>query len=66
MSRFNVCVIVPKDGSTSDQLAERAFHALDKFDLNKEVPPYKYYVEPEQVKRMGEYFKTTDLSEIAR
>jgi hypothetical protein len=65
MSRFNVCIIVPKNSSNSDELAQQAFDTLAKFDLNKEMPPYKHYIKPDVVKSMAGHFKTDDLSELA-
>ena len=67
MSYFNVCVLLPRNGSTPKQMEDKASDMLAKFDINKEVEPYKTYVEAKEIQRMAEHFgiDSTNLSALA-
>lgn len=67
MSHFNVCVLVTRNGSNSEQMAQKASDMLANFDINKEMKPYKYYVEAGEIQRMADCYgiDSTNLSALA-
>ena len=56
MSHFNACVLVKRNGANLDQMAQKASDVLANFDINKEVEPYKYYIEEDQIQRMAKHY----------
>ncbi len=66
MAHFNICVLVKNDSNLNlvDLAREKAWPLLDKF-MQSEVPPYKMYIEAEDVSRMKNHYKTDDLQELA-
>lgn len=56
MSHFNVCILVRKNGSNTEQLAQKANEMLANFDINKEVEPYKHYIEADEIQRMAKHY----------
>ena len=42
MSHFNACVLVTRNGSGPEQMADKASEVLAKFNINMEMEPYKY------------------------
>lgn len=67
MSHFNACVFVKKNGSSPEQMAQKASDMLANFDINKKTKPYKYYVEADEIQRMAESYGVdpTNLSVLA-
>ncbi len=67
MARFNVCVLINRDGSNLEQMAQKASDVLANFDINKEVEPYKCYLEPDEIRRIAECYgiDPENLSRIA-
>jgi hypothetical protein len=57
MSHFNACVFVTRNGSSLEQMADRADNILAKFDINKEMKPYKTYISAEEIQEMAEHYK---------
>lgn len=73
MSHFNVCVLVPiltpdRNETLQDTYAKYDRHInerLEKFDINREVPPYKQYIKLEEVLSMSEHY-AIPISEVAK
>lgn len=67
MSHFNACVLVKRNGSNPEQMAQKASDMLANFDINKEMKPYKYYVEADEIQRMAKSYgiNPTNLSALA-
>ena len=56
MSHFNACVLVTRNGSSPEQMADKASDVLAKFDINKETEPYKTYVGADEIRRMAKHY----------
>jgi len=56
MSHFNACVLVRRNGSNTEQLAQKANEMFANFDINKEVKPYKHYIEADEIQRMAKHY----------
>ena len=56
MSNFNACVLVTRNGSKPEQLADKASKVLAKFDINSEMKPYKSYVSADEIQRMAHHY----------
>ncbi len=67
MSHFNVCVLVKPDGSDLRRLEHKAETMLANFDINKEVDPYKKYVDKDDIRQMAKSYKIglNDFSTLA-
>jgi hypothetical protein len=67
MSHFNACVLIKRDGLSLDQMGQRASDMLANFDINKEMPPYKYYVKADEIQSMAKSYKidSTNFSALA-
>lgn len=56
MSHFNVCVLLVNKGASVEDMAQEASDKLLKFDVNKEMEPYKMYIEADDIHHMADYF----------
>jgi len=67
MSHFNACVLVTRNGSSPEQMADKASEMLAGFDINLEMKPYKTYVGADEIQRMANHFgiDPTNLSALA-
>ena len=67
MSHFNVCVLVKRNGSSLEQMVHKASNMLAKFNIDKEMEPYKYYVKEDRINEMAEHYgiDPTNLSALA-
>lgn len=67
MSHFSACVLVKKNGSSPERMAEEADALLSRFDINKETAPYKRRLEEEEIRRIAEHYgiDPADPREIA-
>ena len=67
MSHFNVCVLVTRNGSSPEQMVDKASEALAKFDINMEVKPYKTYINADEIQRMIKHYgiDSVNLSALA-
>lgn len=65
MSHFNVCILVTRDGSTPEQMEQKAEDTLENFNVNKEVEPYKYYIGPDKIQMMANHYKIDSANLVA-
>ncbi len=67
MSTFNTCILITRNGSSPEQMADKASTVLAKFDINKEMKPYKSYVSADEIQRMAKHYgiDPANLSELA-
>ena len=67
MSVFNLCILITRKGASLEQMVEEASIVLAKFDINKEMNPYKSYVSADEIQRMAEFYgiDPANLSELA-
>ena len=50
---FTVCIPVKKD---QENIEEKVNSLLERFDLNKQVEPYKKYIAPKEIKDAAEHY----------
>ncbi|MEI7741284.1 MAG: hypothetical protein WCJ29_02155 [bacterium] len=67
MSHYNAVVLVERGERGLEQIESETVEMLEKFNINTEVPPYKTYISPEQIKSMAEYTELdpSDLKPLA-
>jgi hypothetical protein len=66
MAHFSVCIIIRNDGSSPEQLADRAIEAINAFNYTIPSEPYKEYVDQEQLEGLKQHLETDDLETLRR
>lgn len=56
-------ILIPSENS--EKTLDKAEEILSKYDLNVEVPPYRSYLEDEDIDLMKKHYNISNLSELA-
>lgn len=65
MAHYKICILVTNDENLNDeQLLEKATAAANNFDTELEVPPYKRYLQQEDIERIKKHYKLASSEEI--